>query len=298
MFVEFTLPEMFSPKSMARFFPLASSTLFLLLSPTTTRAFLSPVRPVSSSHGAARSETCAKPWKMVADGDIRVFLVRHGAVDLTTPEHFYPKGAFYGGDDVPLSKLGEREAQAAGAMLKDEAIDLIVSSPLRRAVYGAKQVGGPHNLEPILDDRFREIERGRWLGLTKEQVEEKYPGDLASYAADPTWKEHGGETYTDLFERVMDGFADVLKTAREQKKSRVALVSHMWVTKSIVTHSMGLVPAQVEEWKKVDIPTASISVLDFPREGGTKGRIVEVGVKPALGAEEAAEAAAGNKWGG
>lgn len=236
---------------------------------------------------------------MAAEGDIRVFLVRHGAVDLTTPEHFYPKGSFYGGDDVPLSALGEREAKAAGEMLKDEGIDLVFSSPLRRAVYGAKQVASHHgSMEPILDDRFREIERGRWLGLTKEMVDEKYPGDLAKFAADPTWKEHGGETYTELFERVLDGFDHVLKVAREKKASRVALVSHMWVTKSIVTNSMGLKPTQQDEWAKVDIPTASISVMDFPREGGREGVVVSAGVKPPLTEEEAKEAMAGNKWGG
>lgn len=30
--------------------------------------------------------------------------------------------------------------------------------------------------------RFREIERGRWLGLTKEMVDEKYPGHLCLHA--------------------------------------------------------------------------------------------------------------------
>ena len=134
-------------------------------------------------------------------------------------------------------------------------------------------------------------------------------------------KEHGGETYTYLFERVLSGFDNALKIAREKNVQGIALVSHMWVTKSIVTDLMGLKPEQQvpcpqgieskllhslphhpiprgshnphdtiltrlnvwqDKWKKVDIPTASISVLDFPRKGAREGAIVSVGVKPEL----------------
>jgi broad specificity phosphatase PhoE len=40
-----------------------------------------------------------------------VYLVRHGAVDLTTPGMTFPKDCFYGGHDVPLSTIGKEEAQ-------------------------------------------------------------------------------------------------------------------------------------------------------------------------------------------
>ena len=47
----------------------------------------------------------------VASPKVRVFLVRHGAVDLNTPGMVYPKDCFYGGQNVPLSSLGKIEAQ-------------------------------------------------------------------------------------------------------------------------------------------------------------------------------------------
>ena len=46
-----------------------------------------------------------------ATTDVRVFLVRHGAVDLNSPGMVYPKDCFYGGQNVPLSTLGKVEAQ-------------------------------------------------------------------------------------------------------------------------------------------------------------------------------------------
>eukprot|EP00960_Hanusia_phi_P039229 753813-Hanusia_phi.AAC.2 len=44
-------------------------------------------------------------------GCVRVVLIRHGAVDLTTPGMTFPKDCFYGGHDVPLSDYGKLEAQ-------------------------------------------------------------------------------------------------------------------------------------------------------------------------------------------
>mmetsp|Transcript_78206 Transcript_78206/g.210500 ORF Transcript_78206/g.210500 Transcript_78206/m.210500 type:complete len:101 (-) Transcript_78206:390-692(-) len=42
---------------------------------------------------------------------IRFFLVRHGQVNLSTPEFTFPKYCFYGGHDVPLSEHGKAEAK-------------------------------------------------------------------------------------------------------------------------------------------------------------------------------------------
>ncbi len=55
---------------------------------------------------SAKSSLC-----MMADQKIKVFLVRHGAVDLNSPGMVYPKDCFYGGQNVPLSLLGQVEAQ-------------------------------------------------------------------------------------------------------------------------------------------------------------------------------------------
>ncbi len=58
------------------------------------------------THISAKSSLC-----MMADQKMRVFLVRHGAVDLNSPGMVYPKDCFYGGQNVPLSLLGKVEAQ-------------------------------------------------------------------------------------------------------------------------------------------------------------------------------------------
>ena len=50
--------------------------------------------------------------------------------------------------------------------------DMVFASPLSRAKYGAERIAEKHGLEVVLDDRFKEVQRGRWLGKTKEQINE------------------------------------------------------------------------------------------------------------------------------
>ena len=49
--------------------------------------------------------------------------------------------------------------QAAADFLKNERIDMVFSSPLSRALYGAERIAANYGLTPIQDDRFREINR-------------------------------------------------------------------------------------------------------------------------------------------
>lgn len=49
--------------------------------------------------------------------------------------------------------------------------DLVFASPLSRAKYGGERVAEKHGLDVKLDDRFKEVQRGRWLGKTREEID-------------------------------------------------------------------------------------------------------------------------------
>jgi len=82
---------------------------------------------------------------------------------------------------VELSPLGKMEAVAAGGFMadilssNDNSNVRVFSSPLRRARYGAKKVVesicAPPEVEII--DGFKELDRGKWCGMTKEQIGEQ-----------------------------------------------------------------------------------------------------------------------------
>lgn len=185
---------------------------------------------------------------------MRLFLVRHGAVAVERP------GTFYGGTEVPLSEIGREEAQEAGSALREEPLQGIYASPLSRAVFGAEAIGAHFRGLTIQQDAdFREIGRGRWVGLTKAELEDLHPGDLPGHTEDPwEWREHGGESLEDLRVRVLGARDRILRDQPED--ATVVLVSHMFPTRAILADALGL---DLLEWDSLKIPTGSISLVEY-----------------------------------
>jgi len=206
---------------------------------------------------------------------MRLFLLRHGAVQPPRPD------TFYGGTEVPLSDLGQEEARRAAQALTAEALDMVLSSPLSRARFGAQcLLQGRSGVSFRELDGMREIARGRWVGLTKEEIELQFPGDRECHRQDPEhWRAHGGESLGDFRDRVMACWKglerDLLRQERESGQSlQVALVSHLFPTRAILAAYLGL---ELQEWDSLPIPTASISELTVSAPG--KAEVIRIGWK-------------------
>lgn len=78
----------------------------------------------------------------------------------------------------------------------------IVSSPLARARLTADVVGERVAQAIQLDDRLIEISHGKWEGLLRSEVEQRWPEEIATWRSDP---EHvtfpGGESLGDVHRR-------------------------------------------------------------------------------------------------
>src|SRR5688572_17771035 len=119
----------------------------------------------------------------------RLYLVRHGATQLTAEDRF--SGAI----GVDLSDRGREQARRLAARLADDRIAAVYSSPLSRTAETAALLAAPHRLTPVTRDGLREISHGRWEGLTRREVEERYADEYAAWEADPfTFAPEGGES--------------------------------------------------------------------------------------------------------
>lgn len=199
---------------------------------------------------------------------MRLFLIRHGQVEPVR------RGTYYGGIEVPLSSTGELEARRAAAFMAEQHLDYLFSSPLSRARYGAEQVLlGRRALPWAQDDCFREIDRGSWVGLTPAELEQQQPGQWRAHLENlESWRGHGGESLGDLRNRVLSGLQ---KMQRVGAGKSVALVSHMFPTRAILASVLGL---DLEQWDQVEIPTASVSLVEYHADGTASA--VYVGHKP------------------
>jgi probable phosphoglycerate mutase len=97
----------------------------------------------------------------------RLVLIRHGETDGRSSERFHGSG------DVALSSEGCSQMREAARGLAREVFDLVVASPLRRSWEAAWIVSGGARVR--LETDFREIDFGRWEGLTREEIEASDP---------------------------------------------------------------------------------------------------------------------------
>jgi len=98
----------------------------------------------------------------------RVLLVRHGTTTLGAEDRFA------GSTDVPLSGEGREQAEQLARRLADEPLVAVYASPMQRTMETATIVARPHGLGPVAQDGLREINHGRWEGLRRREVEERY----------------------------------------------------------------------------------------------------------------------------
>lgn len=192
---------------------------------------------------------------------MRLFLIRHGAV---SPVRL---GSFYGGTEVDLSPQGRIEAENAALQLQSLPLQAIYASPLSRAQFGAEQIrAGRADLAIRTLEGLKEIARGRWIGLTPNEVDSQYPGDRESHRLDPwNWRAHEGESLGDLRARVLECRNDIVE--KHPGDGAVALVSHMFPTRAVLADALHV---ELPAWDDLVIPTGSVSCVEYDALGGAK----------------------------
>jgi uncharacterized phosphatase len=145
-----------------------------------------------------------------------IVLVRHGETDWNRDNRFQ------GHADPPLNETGRAQARALAAELSTDTFAAAYTSPLRRARETADVLGATLGLTPVDDSSLMEIDVGSWSGLTRTEIEARFPAGFAR------WLEgrHGwddGETNDDLGARVVAG---LLKIGAKHPDAAVLAVTH------------------------------------------------------------------------
>lgn len=105
-------------------------------------------------------------------GTTRILLIRHGQSEWNL------LGRWQGQADPPLTDLGRAQARSAARRLG--VVDAIWSSDLQRAAETATIISGELGVGPVvLDEDLRERQAGEWEGLTRDEIEDRYPGWLS-----------------------------------------------------------------------------------------------------------------------
>lgn len=131
----------------------------------------------------------------------RLLLVRHGE------STWNAQSRWQGQADPPLSTFGERQAEDAAARLTEIAtIRTVWVSDLVRARRTGELIARRLRLDGVREEpRLRERDVGAWSGLTRDEIERRWPGYLAARRSPPDFE--GDDA---LLERTRAGLAAVV----------------------------------------------------------------------------------------
>lgn len=150
---------------------------------------------------------------------MEIYLIRH-----TTP--LVEKGFCYGQSDLDITSSFDEESRLIKDILPNT-IEQVYSSPLKRCTLLAAAIFPGKTVE--LHDDLREINCGDWEmqswdAIPKEELQ-PWMDDFVNIPIP------GGESYTELHERVTRCFDSIL-----QHKVSLAIIAHGGVIRSILSH--------------------------------------------------------------
>jgi broad specificity phosphatase PhoE len=203
----------------------------------------------------------------------RLLLVRHGETTWNV------EGRYQGQADPPLSERGRAQAEATAQKLADQGLQVLYSSPLRRASETAQIIALRLGLSVGYDPRLMEINQGEWEGMLVTDIEQHWPALFSRWVHDP-WLVTlpGGESLSQLQMRVLAAVADMVARHPEQ---RIGVVTHKMPIAIIKIHRQGLEPERIWElfpanaaWEEVQIGSHLLAKQDprslSPVEKGAK----------------------------
>lgn len=151
---------------------------------------------------------------------MKIFIIRHGQTEWNA------LGKLQGRQDIKLNEVGKEQALTTGEKIKNEKIDIIITSPLKRARETAEIINKQFNVEIVEDDRLMERCYGDLEGITKVELKEKkiqYPeiDDACNYLKNIDI--FNMETIQDLCARIYECLDEI---TTKYKDENVLIVTH------------------------------------------------------------------------
>lgn len=187
---------------------------------------------------------------------MRLILVRHGESEGNVI------GLFEG--NTGLSKNGLNHVKKLSERMKNEKIDLIISSDLIRARDTAKAIERFHpDVELVLDKRLRERFLGKMVGKTDKEIVK--PEGIS-------WNDFFKKMDAESDEEIMKRAGDFVEDVFDLGKENVLLVGHYGIFRAVMACLLGKSFEEMKKKKGVD--NASFSVVEGDGVGEMKLKLL------------------------
>jgi broad specificity phosphatase PhoE len=189
---------------------------------------------------------------------LTLYFLRHGQTTLSRDDNFCGSGL-----DPELTAEGLQMAQAFTRRYQSMSWAAIYASSLQRTIQTARPLCDVLRLKLEARDDLQEIAYGKWEGLSKETVAQKYQDDYVKWLADAArYAPTGGELATTVAERALR----VIHEIRERfTDGNVLVVSHKATIRILLCSLLGIDLGGFRY--RLACPVASLSTVEFTANG-------------------------------
>ena len=189
---------------------------------------------------------------------VRLLLARHGQTEWHRDNRYVSR------TDIGLTDAGREQARSLAHRAVHEGVDLVVCSPLTRAVETAKPVAVALGLEPETDERLRELDFGEWEGKTLAEIREEDPDTVRLFEDNAEHGFPGGEPLSEGAQRALALFADL---RRSHAGRTVLVVAHNTLLRLALCRMLGI---SLGQYRRVmpRVVNGAVSEVRFGEKGG------------------------------
>jgi len=189
---------------------------------------------------------------------VTVILLRHGRSTSNTAHVLAGRS-----EGVDLDDKGRQQAAELVDRIGELAIRAVVCSPLLRCRRTIEPLADALGIEPVLDDRFSEVDYGEWTGRKlADLVNEPLWGVVQAHPSAAVFP--GGEGLAQVQARAVAAVRDHDTRLAEQHGGDALWLActHGDVIKAVVADALGL---HLDGFQRVSADPASMSVIHYTR---------------------------------
>ena len=167
-------------------------------------------------------------------------------------------GRYMGWMDEDLSEKGLWQAEKLSRRLAQRSIEVVYSSPLKRAFRTAQMVALPHSLPVRVLEGLGEIRIGEWEGMSGQEIAAKFPDLWQTWRSDPSGIQMpSGESLAQVQERAAAAFDHI---AQANQGKQVLVVTHDVVVRLMVAHYLNV---STSIYRRLEVGNASLTIIEL-----------------------------------
>ena len=166
---------------------------------------------------------------------MKIYSTRHGQTAYNKQE------IILGTTDIDLDETGEKQAQELAEKINELGnIDIMIVSPMKRAMKTARAVAEKCGIDMVIDERLREWDYGEYEG--KSRFTEGFAENKINFGVRMG---KSGESLLQLSHRVYTALDDIISRYRDKN---VLIVSHGGICRVIETYFNDMTTDEFANW--------------------------------------------------